>query len=183
MVSLADLWLPILLSAVFVFIASSVLHMALRYHTSDHAIVPGEAEVLEAMRKSGVAPGSYRFPYCSTMEELSTEEMTEKFSKGPVGFMTIFPNGPIAMGKNLGIWFVYTLVVSAFVAYLGSFSIQDESVFRFTATAAAVAYCLPGMSDTAWKGQSWSVTMKFAFDGLVYAVCTGAAFQWFWPAS
>jgi len=32
MVSLAALWLPILLAAVFVFIASSIIHMVLPYH-------------------------------------------------------------------------------------------------------------------------------------------------------
>ena len=29
-----QLWLPILLSAVFVFLASSVIHMALKWHNS-----------------------------------------------------------------------------------------------------------------------------------------------------
>ena len=35
MVSLADLWLPILLSAVLVFVASSLIHMVLGWHRHD----------------------------------------------------------------------------------------------------------------------------------------------------
>ncbi len=35
MVSIVSLWLPILLSAIVVFILSSVLHMVFTYHNSD----------------------------------------------------------------------------------------------------------------------------------------------------
>ena len=42
MVGLTSLWLPILLSAIVVFILSSVIHMFLGYHNSDYARLPGD---------------------------------------------------------------------------------------------------------------------------------------------
>ena len=57
MVPLADLWLPIVLSAVFVFVASSVIHMALQIHKKDFQKLPNEDQVLAAMRGAGLKPG------------------------------------------------------------------------------------------------------------------------------
>ncbi len=113
-VELMDLWLPILLSAVLVFVASSILHMAIPIHKADYKKLAGEADVLAAMRGQGVEPGSYVFPCAGTMKEMSTPEMIEKMNLGPVGFMTVIPNGPMAMGKSLVAWFLYSIVIAVF---------------------------------------------------------------------
>ncbi len=42
MIGLTELWMPILVSALFVFVASAIIHMALRYHWSDWEAPPGE---------------------------------------------------------------------------------------------------------------------------------------------
>ena len=101
MMSLTDLWLPILLSAVFVFIASSILHMVIPIHKSDFKKMPGEEKVLAEMRSQSVQPGSYTFPCAETMKNMGAPEMVEKFKLGPVGFVTVVPNGPPAIGKSL----------------------------------------------------------------------------------
>ena len=101
MMSLTDLWLPILLSAVFVFIASSILHMVIPIHKSDFKKMPGEEKVLAEMRSQSVQPGSYTFPCAGTMKNMGSPEMVEKFKLGPVGFVTVVPNGPPAIGKSL----------------------------------------------------------------------------------
>ena len=44
--SLADLWLPILVAAVLVFVVSSVIHMVLQYHKPDYRKLAKEEEVL-----------------------------------------------------------------------------------------------------------------------------------------
>src|SRR3990172_7493941 len=118
MVPLSDLWLPILLSAVIVFVASSLIHMVLGYHKGDYQKLPNEEKALEAMRSLGLAPGSYHFPYCPSHKEMKTPEHTEKLKKGPLGLLTIMPSGVPNMGKYLVPWFLYCLVVSFFVAYL-----------------------------------------------------------------
>jgi len=57
MVPLTALWLPILLSAVIVFVASSIIHMVLPIHKSDYRKLPEEDRVLETLRAAGVTPG------------------------------------------------------------------------------------------------------------------------------
>ena len=186
MVSLVDLWLPILLSAVFVFIASSVIHMALQIHKGDFAKLPNEDKVLEAMRAQEVAPGCYMFPCAASMKDMGAPEMVEKMNRGPVGFLTVNPNGPIRMGKNLTQWFAFCLVVGCLSGYIASIGIgsgaASMTVFRATATAALLGYGMTNVTDSIWKGVSWTITTKFLFDGIVYALVTGATFVWLWPA-
>jgi hypothetical protein len=57
MVPITALWLPILLSAVIVFVASSILHMVLPYHKSDYRKLPEEDKVMDALRAAGVTAG------------------------------------------------------------------------------------------------------------------------------
>ena len=62
MVTLASLWLPILVSAVFVFIASSLIHMVLQSHNKDYGMIPDEDGFLELLRRSGGEPGGDGVP-------------------------------------------------------------------------------------------------------------------------
>ena len=185
MITLLDLWLPILVAAVFVFLASSVIHMALPIHKADFGKLPGEDKVLEAMRAQSLKPGSYMFPCAASMKEMCTPEMVAKQNLGPVGHLTVMPNGPVKMGKHLLQWFVFCIVVGVFVAYVAHVTMtrgaSSASVFRVTAVSAFLGYALTNATDSIWKGVSWSITMKFLFDGLVYALVTGAAFGWLWP--
>lgn len=186
-VALLDLWLPILLSAVFVFVASSVIHMATPLHKGDFQKLPGEAAVLEAMRTQGVKEGSYMFPSASSMKEMSSPEMIEKMNKGPVGSMTIRPNGPIAMGKSLMQWFVYSVVISLFVAYICAMTLGPGTdtmrVFRVAGTVAVLAYAVGNVSDSIWKSVSWGITARFILDGIVYGLVTAGTFGWLWPGA
>src|ERR1700721_202199 len=116
MLFLAALWLPILLSAVIVFVASSIMHMVLPYHKSDYRPLPDEDKLLDALRAAGVTPGPvYHFPH-TTHKDMKSSEVVEKFKRGPIGLLTVMPSGPPGMGKYLGLWFVYCVVVSILVA-------------------------------------------------------------------
>src|ERR1044071_6737544 len=184
MVHLTTLWLPILLSAVIVFIASSIIHMALAIHKSDYRKLPDEEKVLDALRSAGVTPGRwYIFPFC-THREMKSPEVLEKFRRGPVGALTIRPNGVPAMGKFLGQWFVYCIAISIFTAYLtgrtrpvGS---EHREVFCVAGLVAFAAYSLALFQDAIWKGENWGVTVKHVLDGLIYGLLTAATFAWLW---
>jgi hypothetical protein len=184
MVALSALWIPILLSAVIVFIASSILHMVLPYHKSDYKKLPEEEKVLASLRPLGLAPGLYHFPHC-THQDMKKPEMQEKFKQGPVGFLTMYPAGPVNMGKFLGLWFVFCVVVGVFVAYLTGHTVgigaPYRHVFRAVGTAAFLAYGVGTFSNGIWKGQPWSMVLKEAFDGLIYASLTAGTFGWLWP--
>ena len=185
MVYLTALWLPILLSAVVVFVASSVMHMMLTYHKGDYKKLPNEDRLLEAMRSQTLAPGTYMFPYCASHKEAGSAEMLEKQKKGPVGILTVIPSGPRGMGKYLLSWFTFCLVVGVFAAYVAGRTLgvgaQYLAVFRIVGTVGFVAYSVGQMPDSIWRGQPWSTTLKHMFDGLVYALLTAGMFGWLWP--
>jgi len=185
MVPLTELWLPILLSAVFVFVASSIFHMVIPIHKGDFRKMPGEDKVLTDMRSAGIQPGSYMFPCAENMKDMCTSPMIEKCKLGPVGFLTVVPSGPPGMGKNLVQWFVFTVLIGAFVAYAAGLGLPRGSafmaVFRLAGTVAILGYSMGSLPDSIWKGQKWSITLKFVFDGVVYGLVTGATFGWLWP--
>jgi hypothetical protein len=185
MVPLTALWLPILLSAVIVFIASSILHMALPIHKNDYRKLPDEDKVLDALRSAGVTPGRlYIFPYC-TRKEMKSPETVEKFKRGPIGHLIIRPNGPPAMGKFLLQWFIYCIVVGVFTAYLTGRTrlpgTHYPEVFRVAGSTAFLGYSLALIQNAIWKGETWGVTMKHILDGLLYGLLTAGTFGWLWP--
>ncbi|MEQ8764401.1 MAG: hypothetical protein RL885_10770 [Planctomycetota bacterium] len=181
---LADLWLPILLSAVFCFIASSIIHMVIPLHRSDFKKLPAEGQILDAMRPHALKPGEYMFPCPKDMKDMGSPEMLAKFEQGPVGHMTILPNGPFNIGRSLGFWLVYLLVISTFVAYLASQALTSGAgylqVFQVTGTGAFLAYVFSNVPNSIWRGTPWSTTAKFMFDGLVYSLVTAGTFGWLW---
>jgi hypothetical protein len=184
MVPLTALWLPILLSAVIVFVASSVMHMLLKYHQSDYRQLPDEDKVLAALRSAGLKPGQYIFPFC-TPKDMKSLAATEKYKQGPVGRLNIVPSGPPAMPKFLIQWFVFCLLIGFFVAYLAAHTLalgtHYLAVFRVVGTAAFLAYGLGNLSNGIWKGQTWAATIKEVVDGLVYGLLTAGTFGWLWP--
>ena len=184
MVGISALLLPILLSAVIVFVASSLLHMVLTYHRSDYGKLPNEDAVGAAIRSGSAAPGQYLIPHMS-MTEMRSPEGIAKFKQGPVGMIFLRQSGAPGMGKNLIQWFVYSLVVGVFVAYVTSRTVAPGAsylaVFRVAGTAAFLAYGGGAPIDSIWRGQTWSARVKAIFDGLVYALLTAGTFGWLWP--
>jgi hypothetical protein len=184
MVPLTALWLPILLAAVIVFIASSIMHMLLPYHRSDYQKLPDEDKLLSALRVADLKRGLYIFPFC-THKEMKSPAMIEKYKQGPVGMMTVFPSGPPVMPKFLAMWFVYCLLIGFFVAYLTGHTVAPGArylaVFRVAGTAAFLGYGLGHLSNGIWAGQPWGVTIKHVIDGLIYGLLTAGTFGWLWP--
>jgi len=185
MVSLTELWLPILLSAVAVFVASSIIHMVIPLHKNDYKKLPNEEKALEAIRALGLAPGFYHFPRCESHKDMKTPEYQEKMKQGPIGLMTVFPNGAPNMGKYLGCWFVYCVAVGVFVAYVTGRALGPDTpylaVFRIAGTVGFLSYGMAHAHASIWEGRPWSNTFKFFFDALVYGSLTAGFFGWLWP--
>lgn len=185
MVVLAQLWLPILLSAVLVFLASSLVHMVIKWHNSDYGRLPNEDDVRAVFQKGNAAPGQYVVPWCQDMKEMANPEVQKKYTEGPVGVFYLLKPGLPNMGPMLGKWFGFNLLVSIFVAYLASRTLQTGTpylqVFRATGTAAFMTYALGALPAAIWMGKPWRVAGKEIVDGLLYALVTGGAFGWMWP--
>ena len=184
MVSLAALWLPILLSAVAVFVASSIIHMALPWHSKDFKKFPAEGAVLDAMRPFNLGPGEYVAPLPESMKQMNTPEFQAKVKRGPRIMLTVLrPVSSIA--KNLVMWFIYGIVVAVFAAYVASLTLAAGTpymtVFRITSTVTFAAYALALWHNWIWYSAGFAATVRSTIDGLVYGLLTGGVFGWLWP--
>lgn len=185
MVEITSLWLPILLAAVIVFVVSSIIHMVIGYHRSDFRKLPDEDGVMDALRKFNIPPGDYQAPCPGGPEGLRSPEFMEKMKKGPVALMTIAESGMPSMATPLILWFLYSVVVGVFAAYIASRALRTGAhyleVFRYAGCTAFAGYSLALVQNSIWLKRAWSATLKSMFDGLLYALVTAGAFGWLWP--
>jgi len=183
-VSLTSLWMPIVVSAVLVFLASFVTHTLLTYHMTDYRKLPAEDEVMDALRKFNLPPGDYLAPNPGSMANMRTKEFQEKHKRGPVFMATVFPSGITGMGAQLAQWFVFCLVVSLFAGYLASRFVPPGAeylrVSQLASTTAFLGYTLARWSDVIWYRKSVSAALKATFDGIIYGLLTGGTFGWYW---
>ncbi|NND60853.1 MAG: hypothetical protein HKN49_11360 [Gammaproteobacteria bacterium] len=182
-VSLMSLWLPIVAAAAIVFVASALVWMVLKWHDSDWSKLPDEEAARAAL--TGAAEGEYSVPYAANNAERASEAFQARCKEGPVVMLTVFPRGLPNMGKQLGLWFVYCLLVSWFVAYLLTATLAAGTnylqVFQVAGTAAFLAYAGGAVPAMIWFGQGKGRTVKDIADGLVYALLTAGVFGWLWP--
>ena len=182
-----SLWIPVIVSAAVVFVGSSILHMALRYHRADHKALPEEDAIREAIGKANPAPGLYFTPYCTDMKQMREPAMKEKFEKGPIAMITVSPKGAPALPKHLALWFAFSVFVSFVAAYVARHTLHPGAeglqVLRITGTVAFAAYGLSHVSDSIWKAQPWGNTARALLDGLIYALLTGLTFRLLWPGA
>ena len=183
MVSLVDLWLPILLSAVLVFVASSVIHMALRWHSKDFKKFSAEDAVMDALRPFNLPPGDYVAPLPESMAHMSSPEFKAKMARGPRFALTVLSD--TSMPQNLGKWFVYSVIIAAFAAYVASLALPAGApymtVFRVTSVVSFAGYALALWQNWIWYSRGFGYTLRTTIDGLVYGLLTGGAFGWLWP--
>jgi hypothetical protein len=185
MVALYSLWLPILLSAVLVFVASSIIHMATSWHKNDFATVPNEQKVMDTLRSFAIPPGDYAMPHPKDMADMKSPQFQEKMNKGPVMVFTIAPSGPFSMGRSLTQWFVFSLVVSFFAAYVAAATLAPGAaylrVFQVAGTVAFIGYSFALWPTSIWYHRSWATTIRSTIDGLIYGLLTAGALGWLWP--
>ena len=185
MTELSALWLPILLSAVFVHIASAIIHMGPFWHKNDYPGVPDEDKARAALGPLAIPPGEYMLPRCKTHAEMKTPEYQKKVSEGPVMMLTVRPNGMPSMGPMMLQWFIYLLVVATLAGYIASVALAPGATYmhvdRFVATAAFMALGLGMCIDSIWYFRKWSTTFKQVIDAVIYAFIMGGTFGWLWP--
>jgi hypothetical protein len=186
MTPLAALWLPILLSTVFVFIASMILHMT-PWHHGDYPALPDEARFREALRPMAIPPGDYIVPRPMSSADMRSAEFDQKMIDGPNVVITVMPNGKMSMGRALGLWFLYLVVTGIFAGYVAGRALPPGAnyleVFRFAGCTAFVGYSLALWQMWIWYRRSLGTTIRATIDGLIFAGLTGGTFGWLWPSS
>ena len=159
--------------------------MAMPWHKSDYPKVPNEDQVMDALRPFAIPPGDYMLPRPASAKDMRSPEFAEKLKKGPVMILTVLPNGPTPMGKNLVLWFLYAAVVGLFAGYVASRALPVgaayQRVFQFAGTTAFVGYAIALLQMSIWYHRAWSTTIKTMVDGLIYALLTAGTFGWLWP--
>lgn len=184
-VSIFDLWLAILLAGLFCWIASALIHMLLKYHNADMKQLPKEESVASALRDNNLKPGLYHMPWCGDMSNMAKPEVQEKFVNGPVGVVTIFPNGLPPMGKLLGLQFLHFLVVSILVAIVTIMAFPAGAdymtVFKLVFVVSFIAYGVGGIPYSIWYGHPWGNYFRFVIDALIYSSVSAGTFAWLWP--
>lgn len=182
-----SLWLPVIASGIAVFIVSSILHMALRYHRADYRKLPNEEAFRAAFGKQNPGPGLYVVPHCGEMKDMAKPEMVEKYQQGPVAIVTLLPTGMPKMPKYLALWFGFSLLVSFLVAYVARHALHAGTspmeVMRITGAIAFGCYGFSNITDSIWKGQPWGNTVRALIDAALYAVTTGVVFRLLWPSA
>jgi hypothetical protein len=185
MVPLAQLWLPILLSAVLVFFASSILHMVLKFwHQPDCSGFSNEDEVRAAVRNGSTGPGIYMVPYCNPAM-MKQPEMQQKFKEGPIAFVFIRPSGQLNMAAPLIQWFLFCLLVSLVTAHIAGGTLAPGTpsmrVFCLSGLAALMGHAFGAIPMGIWWGHPWRSAVKHFIDGIIYALIVGGVIAWFWP--
>jgi hypothetical protein len=185
MTGLIHLWLPILLSAVLVFVVSSLIHMFSPWHKGDYTRVPNEDQVRDALRPFAIPPGDYLVPRPVGREQMKSPEFAQKMKDGPNLVLTVWANGPPSMTGPLVGWFIYLIVVGIFAGYIAGRALPPGSaylqVFRFVGATAFIAYSMALWQMSIWYRRSWSTTIKSTIDGLIYGLLTAGVFGWLWP--
>lgn len=182
MVALSALWLPILVSAAIVFVASNILWMALPFwHRSDYGKLPDEKAVLDAVVPAKT--GQYIVP-CVNWNKLSAEER-DAMQERPMAVVLLRNPAGFNFGAALAQYFTYAVVVAVFVAYVtgrarGAGTPYPE-IFRFAGTVGFLPYGFRSVTDSIWYGKPWRVTFKEMIDGLLYGLLMGGVFGWLWP--
>lgn len=181
---LLSLWLPIVLSAVGVFIVSSLIWTVLQWHNSDWKKLSDEDGLLAILKD--VPSGQYAMPYAASMKDKQDPEWQRKAKAGPMAMVTVFQGDATAMGKQLIQWFIYCLVISIVLAAVSVATLSPGDgfmmVFHSVAIYGLMTYSGAHAMGAIWFGHSWSRTIKDIVDGLIYALVTAAIFAWLWPA-
>ncbi len=186
MTALISLWLPILLSAVVVFVISSLIHMVIKWHAPDYRGFANEDAVRTAIGAGTPAPGHYVVPYCADMKQMGSEAMLKKYREGPVGHIILAPTGAPNMGKHLGLWFLWSVVVAAVAAFLATRLLgldhnHARAAAKLVGAVTFIAYGYGTMQESIWMARSWSSSVKYLLDAALYGVGSGFVFLWLWP--
>ncbi len=184
MIPIVSLWLPILLSAVLTFVVSAIIWMMMPWHKTDHAAVPDEDALLEALRAQKMGTGVYLIPFGTG--GAGTPEYQAKVAQGPMGTIRIMTTaGAPAMGPRLLASFLLYVVIGCFAAYVATRTLSPGAdymaVFRITATVVFICHSVAHFHDVIWFGQRLSTALKNSFDALIYGLLAGGAFGWLWP--
>ena len=177
-----DLWLPILIATVVLWLMSFLFWAVVPHHFGDRKQVADEDALMEYIRQANIAPGNYFFPYAATSKTQNSKEYAEKYTNGPRGTLNVYamPN----MGRNMGLTILYFFVTIFTIAYIVHLvcplGTESMRVFRIAGTIGVLNYASTGILNRIWFTERMWTTI---LDGIAYGLVLGAIFAFMWPAA
>ena len=180
---LIDLWLPILINGVVLFVASFIAWVILPHHFGDKRKLDEEQKVMDLVRELNIPPGNYMFPYAKNKQEQGSAEFRERYVEGPRGILDVYATAN--MGLNMVLTVVFFLITSAVIGYITHFTcppgdagVDFMRVFRVAGTIGILTHGSSGVLNGIWfKRRSFTDII----DGIVFGVILGLIFAALWP--
>ncbi len=177
---LMSLLIPIIAASVALFFASFLSWMVLPFHRKDWVKLAKEDQFMQVVRDCEIPIGSYMFPGCDSPEEMKSDAYNKKWEAGPCGVLSVYPK--VNMVRNLGLTFLYFLVVNFCLAYLATLALQPGAnfmaVFRFVSTAGLITFLAAIVQHAIWFH---SRIVGHILESIAYAAISGAIFAAMWP--
>jgi len=179
----AHLWLAIVLSAALVFALSAASHMALPWRRKEWGRITEFGALQAALRD--LPPGLYAFPAAPDSRQQMSKEWQERWAKGPSGWLTLAPPGPVSMGRNMALSLLAFLVVAFLVAYVAAHSLPAaptfRAVFRIVGAVGFMSFGAGSVFNSIWYHRPWRAYLADLIDALLFGLAMGALFGWLWP--
>lgn len=185
---LTQLWLPIVLSTLAVWVLAALFWTVSPHHGKDRDKIANEGAFIDAIRPLGLKPGSYQFPMCASHKDAQRPEFQALWKEGLSGTLVLF-GSPLNMGAKMLASLAVYLAVSVTVAYLAWVALPHAfperagfaRVMQVTGTAATLGYTFGMLPQGIWFGSKLRAMVTCFADGVVYGLVTGAIFAWLWP--
>ena len=178
-----DLWIPIVVATLALHFSSMIAWVVLTHHHGDHAVLPGEEDLMDWVGDQKIPAGSYMFPYANTSTELNSKEYQQRYKTGPRGALHIYH--PVNMVVNMAKTLLYFLVTVATIGYITHVACPPNiettnflRVFRIAGTIGILTYASSGVLDRIWFVRKiWTSVL----DGIAFGLIAGLLFAVLWP--
>ncbi len=181
--SFLHLWLPVVVSAVVVFVLSAASHMVLPWRRNEWGRITEFGPVQAALR--GLAPGLYAFPAAADPKEQMSKEWMDRWAEGPSGWLTLAPPRRISMGRNMALSFLVFLAVALLCAYMAWHALgpaaHARAVFRLVGTIGFMSFGVGSAFNSIWYHRPWRAYASDVVDALLFGLAMAAAFAVLWP--
>ena len=179
----AQLWLPMVVSAVLVFALSAASHMLLPWRRNEWGRISDFAAIQGAVR--GLKPGLHAFPAPADPKQQMTKEWMKRWAEGPSGWLTLVPPGPVSMARNMGLSLLVFLGVALVDAYVAWHALGPaapyRAVFRIVGTVGFLSFATGTIFNSIWYSRPWRAYASDVVDALLYGLAMAGVFGWLWP--
>ncbi|MDX2018066.1 MAG: hypothetical protein SFY95_10565 [Planctomycetota bacterium] len=179
---LMKLWLAILAAGAGAWVWGFLSYAVLGVHGGDSKKLPAEESLLAEIKRAGIPPGEYQFPWVEKAQQ-KDPEVQRKWKEGPVGQINLW--GPFSIPRNMLATFVVNLAVAFLTAYIGAETLPAGSgfskVFQVLGTVGVLAYGASSLPNMIWFQARAPRWRSHLIDTLILGLGTAAIFAAMWP--